>query len=59
MWESGAWILGGRVDRFVCCDDAVDVDPDYTFLAMNRFAEGLKQFCGKIFGMVRLFAESH
>ena len=28
-------------------------DPDYTFLAMTRFAEGKKQFWGKICAQVR------
>jgi hypothetical protein len=27
-------------------------DPDYTFLAMTRFAEGVKLFWGKVFGQV-------
>lgn len=29
-------------------------DPDYTFLAMTRFSEGLKKFWTKIFGRVGL-----
>ena len=33
-------------------EDRLTGDPDYTFLAMTRFADGLKQFWGKIFGMV-------
>jgi hypothetical protein len=34
-------------------------DPDYTFLAMTRFADGLKQFWGKIFGMVEPTEYAH
>ena len=33
------------------------VDPDYTFLAMTRFSEGLKQFWSQIFGQGREIRE--
>lgn len=33
-------------------------DPDYTFLAMTRFAEGVKLFWGKVFGQVLTAADA-
>jgi hypothetical protein len=33
------------------------IDPDYTFLAMTRFSDGLKQFWNQIFGQGREIRE--
>ena len=33
-------------------------DPDYTFLALTRFAEGVKLFWGKVFGQVLTSADA-
>jgi hypothetical protein len=38
-------------------DVVLTVDPDYTFLAMTRFSEGLKALWGKIFQQVQLCVE--
>jgi hypothetical protein len=35
-------------------EGVLTVDPDYTFLAMTRFSEGLKVLWGKIFQQVQL-----
>lgn len=57
MCPSGSWISSGGIDWSVCTKYILTVDPDYTFLAMTRFSEGLKQFWNQIFGQGREIRE--
>lgn len=57
MRPSRSWISRRGIDRFANTKYVLTIDPDYTFLAMTRFSEGLKQFWNQIFGQGREIRE--
>lgn len=51
------WVFGGGFNWSVRAHALLIADPDYTFLAMTRFSDGLKQFWSQIFGQGREIRE--
>jgi BAR domain of APPL family len=58
VYESGAIVFYGGVNWCARLKGALMRDPDYTFLAMTRFSEALKQFWGTIFAQAKELRET-